>query len=218
MYTYKTGSWLTDTLPTSFTSVTGDLTTWVYHAASGLLTSKKDAANYSVSYAYHSGTPLVSKRTWARGLYTDYTYDWAGRVATETHSDNTPDVTYAYDRLGRLDVLHDDAGQHTFAESFSTGNVTATETIAASTGGNRTSVLSGITLTEVTDKWGRRTNFDADKGASKLADFGYSFQSLTSRLEDVSATFPVAGVHAATHNYVPNSDLISTVQRSENGI
>ena len=210
MHTYKSGSWTSPTLPGGFTS-SGDTTTWVYHAASGLLTSKKDAANKSVSYTYKSGSALLEKRTWARGVYTTYSYSDKGRVTLENHSDTTPDVTYDYDRMGRVKEIEDDAGKHTFTESFSSGAGTFTEDITSSSGGNRTSVLSGIDIVTKADKWGRRTNFDADKGASKLADFAFSYQSLTSRLEKVTATFPTIGDHSGTYTYATNSDLIATV-------
>ena len=40
-------------------------------------------------------------RTWARGVITRYTHDAAGNLATIDHSDDTPDVTFRYNRLGQ---------------------------------------------------------------------------------------------------------------------
>ncbi|MDD2230897.1 MAG: hypothetical protein PHY48_16030, partial [Candidatus Cloacimonetes bacterium] len=77
-----------------------DITKWVYDTATGLLTDKVYADGHGPSYTYTSEGKL-SQRTWARGITTDYAYDFAGSLTNVVYNDETPAVTYTYDRLGR---------------------------------------------------------------------------------------------------------------------
>lgn len=43
-----------------------------------------------------------ASRVWARGVTTACSHDALGQLATITYSSNTPDVSLAYDRLGRM--------------------------------------------------------------------------------------------------------------------
>ena len=96
------------------TNVSGDLTTWTYDAASGLVTSKTDAKGKSVNYTYTVDGKLAS-RTWARGIVTNYTYDSAtGKLLKADYSDTTPDITYTYNRSGQIATIQDAAGSRTF--------------------------------------------------------------------------------------------------------
>src|SRR4030042_1157766 len=87
---------------------TADTTEWIYHEASGLLTSKKDAAGKSVSYTYLTGGRPAT-RTWSRtvaggggpGLVTTYSYNAAGDLTGLDYSDSPPAVAFSVDRLGR---------------------------------------------------------------------------------------------------------------------
>ena len=95
-------------------NVSGDLTTWTYDAASGLVTSKTDAKGKSVNYTYTVDGKLAS-RTWARGIVTNYTYDSAtGKLLKADYSDTTPDITYTYNRSGQIATIQDAAGSRTF--------------------------------------------------------------------------------------------------------
>ncbi|RJP83449.1 MAG: hypothetical protein C4522_00815, partial [Desulfobacteraceae bacterium] len=97
-----------------------DITTWHYHPASGLLERKEDAKGFSVSYTYTPSGSLAS-RTWARkigqdNIVTTYTYDPdTGELIHIDYSDTTPDITFAYDRLGRQKIITDSLGTRTFA-------------------------------------------------------------------------------------------------------
>jgi YD repeat-containing protein len=97
-----------------------DVTRWHYQESTGLLTAKEDAAGKSVSYSYTTGGKLAT-RTWARTsggqpLVTNYGYDPAtGELTSIDYSDNTADVAFTYDRLGRQDTVTDAVGEHTFA-------------------------------------------------------------------------------------------------------
>ena len=81
--------------PSSF-----DRTTWLYDHATGLLTNKLYADGTGPSYTYTADGKLAA-RTWARGVTAAYSYDALGQLAGTGYSDATPDVSYAYDRLGR---------------------------------------------------------------------------------------------------------------------
>ncbi|MCL1856240.1 MAG: hypothetical protein FWF84_01160, partial [Kiritimatiellaeota bacterium] len=76
-------------------------TRWHYDPATGLLLSKTDAHNQSVTYAY-DGFGRMVERVSARGIVTSYAYDPMGNLASKTYSDATPDVTYEYDPFGRM--------------------------------------------------------------------------------------------------------------------
>ena len=93
---------------------TGDLTTWSYDAASGLVTAKTDASNNSVTYTYTVAGKLAS-RTWARGIVTSYSYDIFGQLLSVNYADETPDITYSYNRLGQLQTVNDATGTRSFS-------------------------------------------------------------------------------------------------------
>ena len=95
--------------------VIGDLTTWNYDEASGLVTAKTDANNKAVTYTYTvDGKPAT--RTWARGIVTTYTYSsTTGELLNVDYADDTPDITYTYNRLGQQATVQDAAGARMFA-------------------------------------------------------------------------------------------------------
>ncbi len=86
-----------------------DVTQWRYDAARGWLTAKVYADGTTNAFEYARNGALA-RRTWARGLVTDYTYDGAGVLTNVAYSDGTPPVRRAYDRLGRLTVVADGLG------------------------------------------------------------------------------------------------------------
>lgn len=94
-------------------SVTGDQTIWNYDPATGLLLLKTDAAGKAVTYNYSADGKLL-RRTWARGLYTDYQYDSFGQLIGIDYSDSTPDITYTYNRLGKISTVTDATGVRNF--------------------------------------------------------------------------------------------------------
>ena len=113
MRTFRTGAaWNGTAWPTG---VTGDLTSWSYDEASGLVTTKTDENNKSVAYSYTVDGKLAT-RTWARGIVTNYNYDaTTGQLLKVDYTDDTPDITYTYNRLGQLATVQDAAGARTFA-------------------------------------------------------------------------------------------------------
>ena len=82
-------------------SAPGDLTTWNYQPATGLLLNKTDANGQAVAYEYDVAN-RPSTRAWARGgSTTTWSYNF-GRVYQISYSDGTtPGSTFIFDRLGR---------------------------------------------------------------------------------------------------------------------
>ena len=79
----------------------GDRTSWIYDEATGLLLRKLYADGKGPAYDY-SPDGRLSRRTWARGVETDYTRDDDGELLALDYSDGTPSVRYVRDRLGRI--------------------------------------------------------------------------------------------------------------------
>ena len=81
----------------------GDTTRWLYDEPSGCMTNKLYADGKGPRY---DCTPdgKLARRTWARGIVTDYTYDNAGNLTRTEYNDNgvTPTITMSYDRVGNL--------------------------------------------------------------------------------------------------------------------
>ena len=99
--------------------IAGDLTTWTFDEASGAVTAKTDAANQSVTYTYTTDGKLT-RRTWARGVVTNYFYDTAtSELLNVDYEDDTPDIIYTYNRLGQLATVQDAAGTRNFTYNTS---------------------------------------------------------------------------------------------------
>ena len=95
-------------------SGSGDVTRWLYDAASGVVTNKVYADGKGPSYAYTDNGALAA-RTWARGVVTSYAYDGWGNLTNTAYSDDTPSVSIRYDAMGRQVEVRDAAGVTTFA-------------------------------------------------------------------------------------------------------
>ena len=103
----------------------GDLTTWTYEAATGLLLTKTYADQNAVTYEYTADGRLAT-RAWARLVgsdhpTTEYVYNeetgdlaevnhWLGKPG-ETQDATTPNVSYVRDRLGRPATVTTDGVQ-----------------------------------------------------------------------------------------------------------
>lgn len=119
MRTFRSGhGWNGDTWPVD--TGPGDQTIWHYQQATGLLLAKEDAKGHRTSYTY-GPAGVLKTRTWARlkngkPLRTTYHY---GKITSELekidYSDETPDIAFAYDRLGRMVSVSDAAGVHSFS-------------------------------------------------------------------------------------------------------
>ena len=126
----------------------GDVTTWLYDEASGLVTNKVYADGLGPRYEYDASGRLA-KRTWARGIDTFYAYDGWGNLANTTYSDDTPTVSLRYDALGRQVEAHDAAGVTTFA--YDAFGANTNETVVGVAGTN--------VLERFTDEFGRDVGY-----------------------------------------------------------
>ena len=91
----------------------GDVTTWLYDEAAGAMTNKVYADGKGPTYSYTPDGKL-SRRVWARGIITEYTYDDWNNLTNTTYSDGTPTVSLVYNALGRQTEAQDAAGITTF--------------------------------------------------------------------------------------------------------
>ncbi|HOR97222.1 MAG TPA: hypothetical protein PLZ74_02490, partial [Kiritimatiellia bacterium] len=90
-----------------------DVTRWLYDNATGLLTNKVYADGSRVRYTYTEGG-LLATRVWSRGVTTAYSYDALGQLININYSDATPDVAFAYDRMGNMVSVTDASGIRVF--------------------------------------------------------------------------------------------------------
>ncbi len=114
------------TWPAGVYNTDGDTTIWDHDAATGLLETKTYADNEYVEYSYTT-VGQIYQRTWARGTTTTYGYNdgtsgrpYTGELISITYSDDTPDVAYGYDRMGRRTWITDGAGKRTLTYDAST--------------------------------------------------------------------------------------------------
>ncbi len=94
-----------------------DVTKWSYDPFTGLLITKEYDDGAVVSYTYTPRGKLET-RTWSRNqasIVTTYTYDSStGDLTNIIYSDDTPNITFTRDRLGRLETVSDAVGSRTF--------------------------------------------------------------------------------------------------------
>ncbi len=203
MHTFQNGSGWEDTEWPMMSTGTSDVTTWHYQESTGLLTEKEDALGNQVSYVYTTGGKLDT-RTWARlknatPLVTTYIYDPdTGELTDIDYSDDTPDIDFTYDRLGRQDTITDALGTRTF--TYNNMNLQlATESIAGlySKVITRTYATSGV--------WGRTTGLNTGSDYSITYDYDDTgrFDTVIWNVDSASQT--------TTYTYIPDSDLIDQV-------
>ncbi|MCW1914753.1 hypothetical protein OJ996_14290 [Luteolibacter sp. GHJ8] len=200
-------------------STTSDPTEWIYQDGTGLLLSKKDAANQAVTYTYYS-SGKIERRTWARGVTTDYTYNGFGDLTGINYSDSTPDVTLgAYDRLGRpgnvtqtglgSEVMTYMPGKQDLRSRYYSGATGSGLTIHKYLPGR------GIHYTDL-DSAGRSPGFretgaTTSSGYTYLRQITYEFDA-AGRLGNVQDGLVGNGVQSAIYTYHPDSSLIATVE------
>ena len=146
MYTYRTGgvSWNMSACPEAAFDAGGDRTQWTYHGPTGLMEKKTDAAGRETKFAFDT-LGRITRRTDARGWVTNYVFypvnaspatggfpgalqkvDYAGTSGTGSDPASTPDVTYTYDKRGRVLTVNEGTtlGTRTFNyyQSWSDGS------------------------------------------------------------------------------------------------
>ena len=189
-----------ETSITGGSPVQGDVTTWLYDIASGSMTNKVYADGKGPTYTYAPDGKL-SRRIWARGIITDYSYDGWGNLTNTVYSDNTSTVSLSYDTLGRQSEAHDAAGVTTFLyDSF--GSLT-NETVIGVAGTN--------SIDRFYDNFGRDTGYALN--GVRQSTLGYD--SATARLlsMQISRTggSPVQDEGTFSWSYLTGSDLKSSL-------
>ena len=164
------------------------------------MTNKVYADGKGPTYSYTPDGKL-SRRTWARGIVTDYSYDNWGSITNTVYSDNTPTVSLAYDVLGRQAEARDAAGTTTFLYD-SLGSLT-NETVIGIAGTN--------SIDRFYDNFGRDTGYALN--GVRQSTLGYD--SATARLlsMQISRTggSPVQDEATFSWSYLPGSDLKSSL-------
>ena len=168
----------------------GDTTVWTYDAATGVLLNKTYADNKGPSYTYTPDGKLAS-RIWARGIVTSYAYSPAGELTALDYSDATPDVTYAYDRLGRVLAVADVLGTRTNVYDVATLSLVEEH------------LPDGTVLSRSTDELGRPSGLSlgADYSVSYAYDAYGRFAAVSSAVGSASSV--------ANYAYVPGSRLVA---------
>ena len=196
MRTYRTDAdWYAATWPED---APGDQTQWLFDEATGLLTQKLYADGHGPSYSYSVDGKLLT-RTWARTaangdpLVTTYSYNPAtGELTSIDYSDDTPDIAFEYDRLGRKTTVTDAVGEREFAY-----NDTLQLASEAITGAYT------ATLTRHYDALGRNAGF----AAGPNYNVSYAYDNV-GRVNQVA--WDVEGTSGKTdYSYLPDSDLLA---------
>ncbi len=167
----------------------GDVTTWHYDEATGLLVFKEYPDGKGPTYRYTPDGLLVS-RIWARGIATTYAYDGRGNLINADYSDATPAVSLTYDRLGH-NLTAICAGVSTNIYSYNRFGQLTNE------------VQNGTTITRSYDTLGRETGYAIGGGIAAGSVVSYSYDTL-GRFASVSS-----GTNVFSYSYLPGSGLVS---------
>jgi RHS repeat-associated protein len=199
-----------ETLGTWRTGAGADVTTWTYQDGTGLLSSKTDAADESIAYTYHpSGT--LNRRTWARGVYTDYLWDRLGNLTSKNYSDSTPDVSFSsYDRLGRpVGVNTVGIANETFSYHNGRGLLGAR---FYDTNTTNSPYLAGRGVQYVLDATGRVETINETSGGSSLS----AVRSIEHDYDSSGRFWKVTdGGQVHTYGYKSDSNQIETIHSSD---
>ena len=177
----------------------GDVTTWLYDEASGVMINKVYADGKGPKYDYTPDGKLA-KRTWARGIVADYSYDGWGNLTNTVYSDGTSTISLFYDSLGRQIKANDAAGVTTFL--YDTFGSLTNETVIGVAGTN--------TIIRYWDEFGRTVGYVLN--GTRQTTIGYEPDK--GRI----ATMEIADNHSTTNQYnsfswtyLPGSDLKSSL-------
>ena len=195
----------------------GDTTTWLYDEPTGLLTNKVYADGKGPLYSYTPDGKLAT-RTWARGSVASYAYDASGRLTGIDYSDTTPDVSFTYDRLGRMtSAIVAGVSTNTYAYD--------PETLALSV-----ETQNGVVIDRATDSLGRSTGFSVagvgDPGSPYAVFYGYDAYGRFSQVSNfqfqvsysyLSGSSLISGMtassgHSWSRSYEPARSLITAVE------
>ncbi|MBX3410800.1 MAG: RHS repeat-associated core domain-containing protein [Phycisphaeraceae bacterium] len=194
MKTLKT--WQTFNFTSGQGTAGGATTTWTYSPARGWLTSKAYQGQGGPAYEYWP-SGRMKKRTWVRGVHTNYTYTSGGVLQAIDYSDSTPDVAYSYNRLGRLVGVTDGVGTRTLSyddagrmleEDFTSG------------------VLDPVQILNQYDQRLRRDHHQLKVGGTEVSHVQFGYETNSSRLASVTKN----GTHRAEYAYLAGDGLLHT--------
>jgi RHS repeat-associated protein len=191
-----------------------DETTWTYNIRNQL-TRKQYADGKGTDYTYTPGGKLHT-RTWARTvegdpLVTTYGYNDAGELTTTDYSDDTPDVTIVFDNLGRQQSITNGVATSVFAYDPATLALD-TETISYDLNGDNTPDFTRV-LDRSRDTLGRDTGYtlrSADVSSAPETQATYTYHATTGRLDTIRSG-DVSSPQTFAYNYTPNSHLLATI-------
>ena len=173
-----------------------DVTRWLYDNATGLLTNKVYADGSRVRYTYTEGG-LLATRVWSRGVTTAYSYDALGQLININYSDATPDVAFAYDRMGNMVSVTDASGIRVFTHD--PDGKMLSDTLSA--------LGQKFALLESYDTFGRNTGYALSNtvgGVSSLIAETEQGYDAFGRISEVS----VSGIPAPfRYGWLPGSEL-----------
>lgn len=219
--TYRTdGVWEGVAWPASPPS--GDTTTWVFDAPSGLLQKKTDAADRYVEYDYNSRGQVLH-RYWARTLdgtsNTDrvtatYAYSNTGEPLSTTYNDSTPSVTTAYTRSGQVASLTDYTGTRTYAYDSAAPWRLSAETLPAFYQGSVVTSLYETTTSSITGTVkgrGRGFQLGSVTTPAALLQQTYGWNSLGRLTGVTAARNDGAAFQAFSYGYLTDSRLLQSL-------
>lgn len=205
--TFQAGSgWNGAAWPTSSTG-NPNLTTWNYQSETGLLVSKTDHLNRTVTFTYEQG--LLKTRQWARGVITTNLYNDLGELTGVAYNNSTP----GYQLTNNTDaILFSRTGQPVYVSDASgvwrmKYDVADRLTEMKCTSG----LLNGVTVTN---------RFHAFYGRDQLQVLITSQPTLTQAFgyDDTGRLTNVAYEnYTAGYTYKPNSDLLQATAFRNNG-
>ncbi len=182
----------------------GDKTTWGYHDASGMETSKTYADGKSVTKTYDAYNRLLTE-TDGRGVVKTHSYEQArGLLLGTTYSDGTTNRTYTYNHLGQLTQVVDDAGTRTIG--YNAYNEQETDSLLA---GSKTHLV-----TELRDDYGRNSGYTyaLDEAVQQTVSTGYGTDGRIA-----SAGFLYSGAQKLfSYSYLSGTNLLQTLVKPNN--
>ncbi len=147
----------------------------------------------TVSTTKHARNRLLASRVWSRGITASYAYDALGQLTNVHYSGNTPDVSFAYNRLGRMVSAITAVSSHLFEYA---GLDLAGE------------IQDGVAITRSYDGLGRSTGFNM--GDTYSAAYGYDdfgrFCSVSSSVCSVCSL--------VNYSRLPGTDLVASMTNS----
>ncbi|MDD2230731.1 MAG: hypothetical protein PHY48_15200, partial [Candidatus Cloacimonetes bacterium] len=173
-----------------------DITCWCYDPYTGAITKKLYADGKGTEYTYLSDGRMESRK-WTRNITTSYGYtDTAiGSTRTTEYSDNTPSITNTYNLVGQLAKAEDGNGTTTFDYDSKGRLIAETKAFAV--------------ITRSYDSHGRYSQFTFNPAYPEhpclTIQYGYD---VFNRLSTVTSIIG-SETNVFTYTYLPGTQLVS---------